>query len=161
MSMGRGRFDGSDRSGFKSRSMMGDRSQSSRDKFERPSRGSRGNDRGFDRDEFDGRARFDGSERSGFKSSSMVGDRNRPLRDKFERPSRGSRGNDRGFERDDYDVRRKGSGGGGLRNVNSPRRESFGRDQRGRKDFDNRAMAGGSDSYFGDDRQRRPRNNVR
>ncbi|KAK1370684.1 Zinc finger protein VAR3, chloroplastic [Heracleum sosnowskyi] len=161
MSMGRGSFDGSERSGFKSRSMMGDRSQSSRDKFERPSRGPRGNDRGYDRDEFDGRARFDGSERSGFKSRGMMGDRNRPSRDKFERPSRGSHGNDRGFERDDYDGRRKGSGGGGGRNFNSSRRESFGKDQRGRNNFDNRATAGGSDSYFGDDRPRRPRNNVR
>ncbi|XP_074334056.1 uncharacterized protein LOC141671664 isoform X2 [Apium graveolens] len=160
MSMGRGSFDGSGRSGFKSRSMMGDRSRSSRDKFERPSHGPRGNDRGFNRDDSDGHARFDGSERSGFKSRSMMGDRNRPSREKFERPSRGARGSDRGFDPDDYNDRRKGSGGD-LRNFNSPRRESFGKDKRGRNNIDNRATAGGSDSYFGEERQRRPRNNVR
>ncbi|WOG84359.1 hypothetical protein DCAR_0103542 [Daucus carota subsp. sativus] len=160
LARGRGGFDGSERSGFKSRGIMGDRSRSSRDKFERPSRSPRGNDKRFERDDFDGRARFDRSERSGFKSRSTMGDRSHSFRDKFERPSRGPRGNDRGFERDDYDGRKKGSGGD-LRNFNSPRREGFGKDQRGRNNFDRRAAVGGSDSYYEDERPRRPRNNVR
>ncbi|KAK2976050.1 hypothetical protein RJ640_024778 [Escallonia rubra] len=146
----------SDDSRPRSRNAMGDRRNPSKDKGNGSSRASRGNDRGFGRNDYDGSSR--GNDNRGFRGNdydgSSRGNDNRGFRGNdydHDGSSRGSRGNRRGFGGDDYDGRRTNARVSGFRNSSSRGRESFGNQQRGRSSnkFD--------DSYFEEERPRRPR----
>ncbi|KAK9265917.1 hypothetical protein L1049_012596 [Liquidambar formosana] len=92
----------------RSNSMMGDRRNSFNDNFDRSSQGSRGNNRGFQGDDYGGR-----------RSNGMMGDRRNSFNNCFDRSSRGGRGNERGFRGDDNGGRRMNNRGGrgeGFRN---------------------------------------------
>ncbi|CAK9149620.1 unnamed protein product [Ilex paraguariensis] len=88
---------------------------------------------------------------------SMIGGRRNSFKDDFDRSSQRSRGNNRRFRGDDYDGRGMSSKKSDSQNIKSTRREGSYNQQRGRsRNFDDH-----SDSYFDDDRHRRPRINVR
>ncbi|KAK3041992.1 hypothetical protein RJ639_002300 [Escallonia herrerae] len=139
-------FDLSDDLRPRSRNAMGDRRNPSKDKGNGSSCGSRSNDRGFGGNDYGGSSRGSrGNDNRGFRGNDYD----------YNGSSRGSRGNHRGFGGDDYDGRRTNARVSGFRNSSSRGRESFGNQQRGRPSnkFD--------DSYFEEERPRRPRVNVR
>ncbi|CAN6724641.1 unnamed protein product [Malus baccata var. baccata] len=122
---------------FESNGMKGGRRNSSNDDFDRSTRGSRGNNRGLRGNDFDGpRMSNRGSDTRSFNSPRREGFGNgrgrNSFNDDFDRSARGSCSNNKGYRGNDFDGRRMSNRGDDAHKFKGPRREGFGKQQRGR-----------------------------
>ncbi|CAN6588745.1 unnamed protein product [Malus baccata var. baccata] len=121
---------------FESNGMKG-RRNSFNDDFDGSTRGSRSNSRGFRGNDYDGprmsnrgsdTRSFNGPKREGFGKG---GGRN-SFNDDFDRSARGSRGSNKAFRENNFDGQRMSNRGADTHKFKGPRREGFGKQERGR-----------------------------
>ncbi|KAB2621520.1 hypothetical protein D8674_023702 [Pyrus ussuriensis x Pyrus communis] len=122
---------------FESNGMKGGRRNSFNDDFDGATRGSRGNNRGFRGNDFAGmRMSNRGNDTRSFNSPKRAGFGNgrgrNSFNDDFDRSARGSCSNNKGFRGNDFDGQRMSNRGDNVHKFKGPRREGFGKQQRGR-----------------------------